>query len=348
VVFLTLWRTPASPAKHCTETRPDVRYRLGEWFESELPVECDKGGSKMPHNSRWKAFGGIPLARGMSLCLIGIFFVFSGEVRAQAQKIVWSDQEKPILEHMRTLRKLPEDQRARTTKQLALQIRQLLAALNKVRLANSLASLSTEGDLGQDTLQEVATTLAESLREQPVPAGKNGPAMPYVELAELARYEHVQVTLDDPQFAVAMSKLEANDVRYQQADFALEDLHGKKWALKDLRGKVVLVNFWATWCPPCRSEMPNLETLYKKFKNEGLVVLSISDEDASKVKPLIDEYRFSYPILLDPGRIVGKEYNIEGIPKSFVYDRDGKLVALAIDMRTKRQFLEMLAQAGLH
>jgi len=302
----------------------------------------------MLHNSRCNDLGRIALARGLYLCLAGILFVCPGEGRAQAQKIVWSDQEKPILEQMRTLRKLSEDQRARTTKQLALQIRHLPAALNKVRLANNLASLATEGDLGRDTLQEVATTLAESLQEQPIPAGKNGSAMPYVELAELVRYEHVQVTLDDPQFAGAMSKLEADDERHQQADFALQDLHGKRWALKDLRGKVVLVNFWATWCQPCRSEMPDLETLYKKFKNEGLVVLSISDEEASKVKPFIDEYRFSYAILLDPGRIVGKEYNIEGIPKSFLYDREGKLVAQAIDMRTKRQFLEMLAQAGLH
>jgi len=301
-----------------------------------------------PHNSRGDSFGRIALAGGLHLCLAGIFFICPGEVRAQAQKIVWNDQEKPILEQMRTLRKLPEDERARTTKQLALQIRRLPAALNKVRLATNLASLSTEGDLGQDTLQEVATTLADSVREQPVPPGKNGPAMPYLELAELVRYERVQVTLDDPQFSAAMSKIEADDLRHRQADFVLADLHGKSWALKDLRGKVVLVNFWATWCPPCRSEMPDLETLYKQFKNEGFVVLSISDEDASKVKPFIDEHRFTYPILLDPGRKVNGQYNIEGIPKSFVYDRDGKLVAQAIDMRTKRQFLEMLAQAGLH
>ena len=275
-------------------------------------------------------------------------FLNSGPAAAQPQKTAWSDQEKPILEQMRTLRKLPEDQRARTTKQLALRIRQLPAALNKVHLAYSLASLSTEGDLGQDTLQEVAATLADSVRERPVPAGPNGPAGPYVELAELVRYEHVHVALDDPQFADAMSKIEADELRHQHADFALVDLHGTKWALKDLRGEIVLVNFWATWCPPCRSEMPDLETLYKQFKKEGFVVLAISDEDASKVKPFIEEYKFSYPILLDPGRKVNEQYNIEGIPKSFVYDRDGKLVAQAIDMRTKRQFLEMLAQAGLH
>ncbi len=277
-----------------------------------------------------------------------VAFLNSGPAAAQAQKTAWSDQEKPILEQMRTLRKLPEDQRARTTKQLALRIRQLPAALNKVHLAYSLASLSTEGDLGQDTLQEVAATLADSIRERPVPTSQNGPAGPYVELAELVRYEHVQVTLDDPQFADAMAKIEADELRHQHADFELVDLHGTKWALKDLRGEIVLVNFWATWCPPCRSEMPDLETLYKQFKKEGFVVLAISDEDASKVKPFIEEYKFSYPILLDPARKVNEQYNIEGIPKSFVYDRDGKLVAQAIDMRTKRQFLEMLAQAGLH
>jgi len=94
--------------------------------------------------------------------------------------------------------------------------------------------------------------------------------------------------------------------------------------------------------------MPDLEALYEQFKNEGFVVLSISDEDATKVNAFIDEYKFTYPVLLDPGRKINELFNIEGIPKSFVYDRDGKLVAQAIDMRTKRQFMEMLAQAGLH
>jgi peroxiredoxin len=269
-------------------------------------------------------------------------------MRAHAQKTNWHGQEKLLQKQMQTLRKLPEDQRARTTKQLALQIRQLPAGPNKVRLANNLALLSTEGDLGQDTLQEVATTLADSIREQPAPVGRKGSAKPYIELAQLMRYEHVQVTLDDPQFAAAMSKIEADDLRRQQADFVLVDLRGKKWKLKDLRGKVVLVNFWATWCQPCRIEMPELETLYKQFKNEGFVVLSISSEDERTVRPFIDEYKLSYPILLDPCSKVHEQFNIEGIPKSFVYDRDGKLVAQAIDMRTKRQFMEMLAQAGLH
>jgi peroxiredoxin len=172
--------------------------------------------------------------------------------------------------------------------------------------------------------------------------------MPYSELAKLVHYEHVQMNLDDPQYAATMSKIEADDLRHQQADFTLTDLNGKTWTLKDLRGHVVLVNFWATWCLPCRAEMPDLESIYKRFKKDGLIVLAITDEETGKVKPFVNEYGFSYPIVLDPDKNAHRQYTIEGLPRSFVYDRDGKLIAQAIDMRTKKQFLEMLELAGLH
>lgn len=87
--------------------------------------------------------------------------------------------------------------------------------------------------------------------------------------------------------------------------------------------------------------------LYRRFGQQGLVILAISDEEASKVEPFIAEHKVSYPILLDPGRKVNEQFRVEGIPLSFVYDRDGKLVAQAIDMRTQKQFLAMLAQAGM-
>src|SRR5216684_7201935 len=124
--------------------------------------------------------------------------------------------------------------------------------------------------------------------------------------------------------------------------FNATDLRANRRAtLEDYRGKVVLVNIWATWCPPCRAEMPDLESIYKRFKKDGLIVLAISDEEAGKVKQFVDEYGLSYPILLDSDKSVHKQYTIEGLPRSFVYDRDGKLVAQAIDMRTKKQFLDM-------
>jgi peroxiredoxin len=228
-----------------------------------------------------------------------------------------------------------------------MQVRQLPVSSNKLRLAGALANLSTEGDFGHEALQEVANTLAAALREQP-PTGKKGePNDLYVELASLARYEHVSVASDNPQFAAATAKLEAEDTQRQEADFRLSDLQGKSWRLKDLQGKVVLVNFWATWCPPCRKEMPDLQSLYVRFQGQGFVVLAISDEDNTKVTPFIAERAITYPVLLDPGRKVNGLFQIEGIPKSFVYDRNGKLVAQSIDMRTQKQFLEMLAQAGL-
>jgi thiol-disulfide isomerase/thioredoxin len=109
----------------------------------------------------------------------------------------------------------------------------------------------------------------------------------------------------------------------------------------------VLVNFWATWCPPCRKEMPDLQALSQRFAGQGLVILSISDEDAATVKPYIAEHKITYPVLLDPGRKVNDSFHLQGIPKSFVYNRDGKLVAQSIDMRTPGQFLQMLKTAGI-
>lgn len=269
------------------------------------------------------------------------------DLRAQADKPQWTSEEKPIVDQLRGLRELPDDVRARTTKELAVQIRRLPSTPHKLRLADSLANLSTEGDFGHDTLQEVANTLAAALRERPAPEEKGQPAAPYVELAELVRYEHVQVSVDDPEFAAAVSELETDDRSRQDADFTLADLEGRPWTLKQLSGKVVLVNFWATWCPPCRKEMPDLEALYTRFKDRGLVILAISDEEAGKVKPFIAERGITYPILLDPARRANKLFRIEGIPKTFIYDRTGKLVAESIDMRTQKQFLGMLAQAGL-
>jgi peroxiredoxin len=282
------------------------------------------------------------------LCLVvGVLVSFTLTIAAQ-QKTVWSEQEKPIVDQIKGLRKLDDTVRARTTKELALKIRQLPVVPNKLQLAGALANLSTEGDFGRDTLQEVTTTLASALREQP-PTGKPGqPDDLYMSLASLVRYEHMQAESDNPQFAEALSKLEAADAMRQKADFTLTDLHGNPWHLRELKGKVVLVNFWATWCPPCRKEMPDLQALYDKYKEQGFVVLSISDEEPAKVQPFITERKITYPVLLDPGRKVNEEFQVEGIPKSFVYDREGKLVAQSMDMRTRTQFEEMLAQSGLH
>jgi len=218
-------------------------------------------------SSRLRLGAAVVFVASLWLSVVGLLLSRPASLRAQEQKVIWSSQEKPIADQIGGLRALPDEVRGQATKKLAIEIRQLPVTTNKLRLANSLAMLSTEGDFGHDMLEEVATTLAAALREQPLPAEKGQPPRQYVELAELVRYEHVQATLDDPQFAAAVSKIEADNERRQQADFTLSELGGKTWTLKEQRGKVVLLNFWATWCPPCRKEMPDLETLYQQFKD---------------------------------------------------------------------------------
>jgi peroxiredoxin len=285
------------------------------------------------------------------IVLAAIVLVLPNRLAAQAKQPEFSEQEKVIVDSISSLRSLDDKVRAQTTKQLAIEIRQLPVTSTKVTVALDLASLSTEGDFGNDTLQEVTTTLASALRERPVPAAKgtkNGPPPgAYIALAQLIRYEHMEASLDDPQLSAATALLEAADAKRQLVDFTLKDYTGKTWNLKSLRGKVVLVNFWATWCPPCRKEMPDLQALYNRFKDQGFVILAISDEKTGTVKPYLAEHNIDYPVMHDPGDKVNKLFQVVGIPKSFVYDRDGKMVAQSIDMRTERQFLEMLAEAGL-
>jgi thiol-disulfide isomerase/thioredoxin len=248
-------------------------------------------------------------------------------------------EEQAISAELRGLRSLPDAEWTPTVARLATEIHHLPAGPGKLVLISRLGNLVTEGDAGPDTLQTVASTMADVLQASPQ-AGL------YETLAQLVRYEHCTVALDSPPYRAALAKLQADDERRQKADFTLRDLTATEWSLKKLRGRVVLVNFWATWCPPCRREMPDMETLYQRFGPRGLVILAISDEDAAKVQPFVAG-KFSYPILLDPGRQVNQLFAVEGIPKSFLYGRDGKLVAQAIDRRTQRQFLAMLKQAGL-
>ena len=172
----------------------------------------------------------IPRDRVVATSLVvGALTLFSCSSLAQ-EKVVWSEQEKPIVEQLRGLRKLDDTVRVGATKNLALQIRQLPAVPHKLQLAETLANLSTEGDFGHDTLQEVTTTLATALREvQPSPEKNGDPNSAYVELASLSRYEHMQGTSDNPQFAAAMARLEADDAKRQNADFTLTDLQGKPW-----------------------------------------------------------------------------------------------------------------------
>ena len=151
----------------------------------------------------------------------------------------------------------------------------------------------------------------------------------------------------DPALDAATALLELRDQVLQETGFSLTALDGKVYNLDALRGHVVLLNFWATWCPPCRKEMPDMQKLYERFKEKGLIVLAVSDEKRETVEGFLAKQDYTFPILLDPDRKTNTAFYVEGIPKSFLFDRQGRLAAQSIDMRTESQFLAMFKSAGL-
>jgi thiol-disulfide isomerase/thioredoxin len=117
-------------------------------------------------------------------------------------------------------------------------------------------------------------------------------------------------------------------------DFELKDLSGKKVSLSSLKGKVVFLNFWATWCPPCRAEMPSMERLYKRFKDKGLVILAVNlREEAKTVRKFVAANKLSFPVLLDTDGRIGAIYGAHNIPTSYLVSRDGNVLAGAIGGR---------------
>ena len=117
-------------------------------------------------------------------------------------------------------------------------------------------------------------------------------------------------------------------------DFTLPLVGGDKLRLSAQRGKVVLINFWATWCPPCREEMPAMERLWQQQKGQGLVLVAVSvDTDTKKVKPYLDEHKLTFPVGLDPKMDLANAYGVRAVPSSFVVDRQGHLTAIALGPR---------------
>lgn len=119
-------------------------------------------------------------------------------------------------------------------------------------------------------------------------------------------------------------------------DFTLKDLDGKTYRLADLRGKVVLLNFWASWCPPCRRELPSMERLWLKLKDRDFLVLAVNvAEDDDTVFAFTGQLDnpLTFPILLDSDAAVLNAWPVKGLPTSFVIDRQGRVVFRAVGGR---------------
>ena len=109
------------------------------------------------------------------------------------------------------------------------------------------------------------------------------------------------------------------------SDLNLKDLHGNITKLSDFKGKVVIINFWATWCIPCKEEMPELVAIYQKYREKGLVIIGISlDTRIEKLPPFIKQFGITYPTLLGNTKIV-ERWGIRGIPMTFVINQKGRV-----------------------
>jgi peroxiredoxin len=128
-------------------------------------------------------------------------------------------------------------------------------------------------------------------------------------------------------------------------EISLQSLQGELMSLVDLRGQVVLINFWATWCGPCKLEMPAIQA---RYNDGGFAVLAVDfNEPADRVQAFVDDLDLSFPILLDPGGLVQEQYRVRGYPTTFFVDADGIIRVLHIGEMSEEILDQYLAQMGV-
>ncbi|MBE0682760.1 MAG: TlpA family protein disulfide reductase [Anaerolineales bacterium] len=115
-------------------------------------------------------------------------------------------------------------------------------------------------------------------------------------------------------------------VNFPAPELILKDIFGRQVSLADYRGSVVLVNLWATWCPPCREEMPTLQAFYQKYKEKGFVLVGIDQEESlDVVLPFVDEFGLTFPVWMDEKYEAQQKFNTMNLPSSYVIDRGGQV-----------------------
>lgn len=136
------------------------------------------------------------------------------------------------------------------------------------------------------------------------------------------------------------------NIKVKTADFKLKDLNGREFSLSELKGKRVFLNFWATWCPPCRAEMPEIEQLYQETKNSDLVIIAVEiGGPLDTVKAFISQNKYNFKVLLDSDKSVAEQYGISSIPTSFFIDKDGYIAAKntgAMDYSQMQEYIKSL------
>ena len=138
------------------------------------------------------------------------------------------------------------------------------------------------------------------------------------------------------------------DPPFPAPGFSLPDLNGKPRTLESYRGQYVLLNFWATWCPPCLEEMPSMEKLQQKFSAHPFTIVAASSDEAgaTAVQPFVDKLGVTFPILLDTNKEVAKVYGAQDLPLSFLIDPNGQVIAAAKGARdwASKQAVEVIGE----
>ncbi len=117
-------------------------------------------------------------------------------------------------------------------------------------------------------------------------------------------------------------------------EISLLDIHGKQVTLADFKGKIVFLNFWTTWCPECRIEMPLMEKLHKRFKDRDFAVVAVNlREPATRVKNFFDEYKLTFTALLDSKGKIGPRFGVRAVPTTFILDKDGGIIGKVFGSR---------------
>jgi len=145
------------------------------------------------------------------------------------------------------------------------------------------------------------------------------------------------------------SKYEPLVVGMTAPDFSLPDLQGKTQRLSDYRGKVVFLNFWATWCKPCKEEMPSMQVLWENLKNQDFMLLAVSMDRVTTTKDIpsfVESLKLSFPILTDSWGQTDKRYKLMGVPESYIIDQNGVLREKVIGPRdwTRPESIETIVQ----
>ncbi len=129
-------------------------------------------------------------------------------------------------------------------------------------------------------------------------------------------------------WAMGKAPKSAKEYTPKAIDFTLSDINGQPYTLSDHKGKLIFLNFWATWCPPCKAEMPSMQKVHDESDKDKFIILAVNvGEPEGSVRKFVETYKYTFPVLIDEGAKVSLKYRAYGIPLTYVIDQKGEIIA---------------------